>query len=172
LLYVSGNVYISGNITAGIPVVPNGATNAVYYTPSFMLVATGNIYVDNDVTGLYGSFAAQPATITTGGDFYTCASGQGAPFNLTAANYGSCTAQLVVTGGIAAKKLHLLRTGGTMSGDQDGGQTIGSNGSGYQSAAEVVIYNPVLWLRRMTGNTSTGSTNTGYDAMTTLPPVL
>lgn len=173
LLYVQGNVYLSGNITAAVPSIPTGSTNAVLETPGFLLVATGDIYVSGSVGQLYGSFAAQPTNATTGGNLYTCASSNGTPLNLSATNYNACNTQLVITGGIAAKKVHLLRTYGSMSQDTNGSQSIGTSGSnGYQGAGEVVIYNPVLWLRRLSG-TSGGSSGGGtYDAMTTLPPVL
>jgi hypothetical protein len=173
LLYVQGNVYLSGNITANVPSIPPGSTNAVLETPGFLLVATGNIYVASGVSQLYGSFAAQPTNATTGGNFYTCASSNGTPLNLSATNYNACNTQLVITGGIAAKKVHLLRTYGSMSQDTNGGQPIGAAGSnGYQNAGEVIIYNPVLWLRRLTGTSGGSSGGTTYDAMTTLPPVL
>lgn len=173
LLYVQGNVYLSGNITAAVPTVPPGSTNAVLETPGFLLVATGDIYVSSGVNQLYGSFAAQPTNATSGGNFYTCASANGTPLNLSAANYGACSQQLVITGGVAAKKVHLLRTYGSMSQDTNGGQPIAATGSnGYTNAGEVIIYNPVLWLRRLTGTSGGSSGGTTYDAMTTLPPVL
>ena len=170
-LYVDGDVYINGNITAENPSVPGGATNAVYYTPNFLLVARGNIYVASGVTQLYGSFAAQPNG-TAGGNFYTCASGMGTPLALSAANFNTCGSQLTITGGVAAKKLHLLRTAGTMSQDAGGQLPYANNGGGYANAAEVFVYNPVLWLRQLTGTTGGSSAGGTYDAMTTLPPVL
>lgn len=173
LLYVQGNVYLAGNITAGVPSIPSGSTNAVLETPGLLLVATGNIYVASGVNQLYGSFAAQPTNATTGGNFYSCASANGTPLNLSATNYSACNNQLVITGGVAAKKVHLLRTYGSLSQDTNGGQPIGAAGSnGYQNAGEVIIYNPVLWLRRLAGTSGGSSGGTTYDAMTTLPPVL
>lgn len=66
IIYVDGNVRITDNITyAGF----SDPTEA----PAFMLVASGNIYIENDVTRLDGIYVAQQRPDASGGTIFTCA---------------------------------------------------------------------------------------------------
>lgn len=92
-IYVTGNVYLSGNITystAGWNITTGG--NSV---PSLSIAAAGNIYVEAPVTQLDGLFAALPTTASNG-VIYSC-------YN------GPCNQQLVINGAVIAKRLALGR---------------------------------------------------------------
>jgi hypothetical protein len=174
-LYVDGDLQINGNITA------ESGAGSIAEIPSFTVIVRGNIYIAPNVTELYGTYVAQPNG-SDGGRIYTCGTNRVAhnPMTGTAASvnndYNTCRTRLVVTGSFVAKKVHLLRTYGTRLSDR-GSDVAGSGnvppataGSGYERAAEVFQYNPLMWLRQ----SSTADEDRGfiYDAATSLPPVL
>jgi hypothetical protein len=112
-LFVDGNVYISSDITYDDGW---GAGTA----PSFIVHATGNIYIDPGVKQLSGVYIAQQKTKsdgtpdTTTGKIYTCADSTGfAP--MSAANlYNGCKNQLVVYGSFVADQINLMRSLGSL----------------------------------------------------------
>lgn len=170
-LYVKGDVFISKDI------VPSTTTNdAIEKIPSITVVAR-NIYIGPNVGQLYGTYVAQQDS-SGGGNIYTCASGIGSPLTVQSGgnpNYNTCKQkQLVFTGSVVAKKIHLLRTWGSLY--QDGGGTGPSKwgvggGPGYNAAGEVFRFNPLVWQRESTGGPETGTVKL-YDSITTLPPAL
>lgn len=151
-VYVKGNVYITGNITY------SGSYANTADIPSYAIVVEGNIYIAPGVSNLEGLYVAEPASDGTGGVIYTCATGFSAP-SLDSSLYGTCNDQsLSVTGSFVANQVQLLRTTGTV------GQS--------SSAAETFDFNPEIWLTTPPITSSTGANNDGYDAITSLPPVL
>ncbi len=70
IIYVNGNVRITNNIAYESFSDPTEA-------PSFMLVASGSIYIANNVKGLDGIYVAQQRSDGTGGVIYTCAKTSG-----------------------------------------------------------------------------------------------
>lgn len=157
--YITGaDVYISGNI---VYASTGGWTN-VADIPYFKLVVVGgNIYINNDVTQLDGLYVAEPDG-AGGGNIYTCASALGTPVApATAGYFNTCKHQLVVNGAFVAKQVQFLRTTGSL-GQAKAGDTVASN-----HGAEVFNYTPELWLPR-----GAASNDSGYAAITALPPVL
>jgi hypothetical protein len=154
VLYVNGNVYISGSIGySGSWTLAN--------IPSFRVIVRGNIYIGNGVSQLDGLYVAQPSNSSTG-VIYTCATGMGAPV-VPGGNLGSlCSGKLTVNGSFAARQIQFLRTRGTLRG------SIATEGSGSANIAEVFNYGPAFWIPQPTGLAG----GEGYDAITSLPPVL
>lgn len=181
-VYVTGDVYIENNITFG------GSTNwsltGVNKVPSFILKASGNIYVAPGVTQLDGVYLA-------GGTFYSCGLPSYAPVakdNL----FSSCKNQLTVVGMVIAKKINFMRTYGSL---RDGGvgaaatnscsnagtrvpnghlnnPSAGLGGNALTCAAEVFRFSPEAYLGE---DVRTQPQNNGaikYDAITGLPPIL
>lgn len=153
VLYIDGDVYISGNIT-----YPGGWTYD--NIPSFKLVVRGDIFIGAGVTQLDGIYIAQPDA-TGGGTIYTCSTGSTA-IPLSGSIYSTCDTKLTVNGSFVAKNVELLRTKGTLS---KGGA---GEASGSANIAEVFNYSPALWIPQ-SGPTKLQD---GYDAITSLPPVL
>lgn len=143
-LYVNGDVYIGGNITAQPGLVENLA-----HVPNFTIIAKGNVYIGANVTNLYGGFLA-------GNQIVTCANSNYTPKMLASVGtYNECRMPLTVTGSLVAKKIQFLRTNGSLLANQP---------------AEVVKYNPLASF--MQSASSDTEHNAAYDAITTLPPVL
>ncbi|HVI60728.1 MAG TPA: hypothetical protein VM535_01085, partial [Candidatus Saccharimonadales bacterium] len=114
-VFVNGDVYINGNITY--------ANNwAAANAPSFVLRATGNIYIAPGVTQLDGLYISRNT-------IYTCGvNNGGGNFAVPAAGsiYSTCKNQLVIFGNFIAKKVNLLRTFGSL---RDEKPTAGTPGS-------------------------------------------
>ncbi|HET7060441.1 MAG TPA: hypothetical protein VFH99_03975 [Candidatus Saccharimonadales bacterium] len=107
-IFVKGDVYISNNITYG-----NGWGAGT--APSFVVHATGNIYVAPGVKQLAGVYIAQEKSDGTKGKIYTCADTVNHFSPMSAANlYNGCKNQLVVTGNFVAKQINLMRTLGSL----------------------------------------------------------
>lgn len=103
-IFITGNAYISGNVlyngSGGIWTLTGANT-----VPSFVLHATGNIYIDPSVTELDGLYIAQ-------GEIFTCATGAG-PLASTV-QFGTCNKQLTVNGSFVASQINLMRTFGSL----------------------------------------------------------
>jgi hypothetical protein len=149
VIYVNGDVYIKGNIRFS---GSYGTTSAI---PSFSIVARGNIYIAPNVQQLDGFYIAQPASSTdTKGNIYTCANNN-VPAALDDNIRTMCGTQLVVNGSFIGRQVWLLRTYGSLTG----------------AAAESFNYSPELWLSAPFGN-NLSQTQSDYDSITSLPPVL
>ncbi len=182
-LYVTGDVYIGGDITyqgsgggwavaSGPPLTSN--------VPSFTLVATGNIYIDPSVHELDGTYSSHPTGATTG-KIYTCASGFSA---MPLANvYNNCANQLTVYGSFIADQVVMGRTYGSLR-DETPSSPVTPNvkspcsgNGGIRSsprvtcAAEVFDMSPELYLAAPSGGNTT-TTVQPFQAITSLPPVL
>ncbi len=157
-LYVTGDVYINGNITFGGQPWASTANIPGFY----LVVQNGNIYIDKGVTKLDGVYVAQPdaAAVTDAtkkGKIYTCANGGlfSAPSNGEIASLAICGAnRLVVNGAFIARQVKLTRSIGDLGG----------------ISAEEFDFTPDTWLGAPTVITPPSST--GYDSITTLPPLL
>jgi hypothetical protein len=168
-LFVNGNVRISGNIT-----YVRGAWSAGN-VPSFVVQATGNIYIDPSVTSLDGLYIARTdATAKRNkGNIYTCAGPGYSTMDLTQLNDG-CNNQLVVHGSFVADTINLWRTYGTLKDGSNNCSNAGTSGSfavaSHSScAAEIFEFSPELYLAPDPRNNS-GSDS--WDSVTSLPPVL
>ncbi|MFI5270685.1 MAG: hypothetical protein ACHQT9_01395 [Candidatus Saccharimonadales bacterium] len=134
-LVVTGDVYINGDITydgsrTGAGSWTYDSTNKLFTVPSFVLKATGNIYIAPNVGELDGVYEAAPSSSNAngGGTIYTCGKSNGGSFipvpevNL----YNSCNKQLSILGSFSAYSVHLMRTYGTL---RDEKPTPGSPGT-------------------------------------------
>ncbi len=108
-LFVDGNVYISSDITYDQSTGWTAGT-----APSFVLHATGNIYIDPSVKTLSGLYIAQKTNSSaTNGKIYTCADSSGfAP--MSASGIYGCKNQLVVYGSFVANQVNLMRSFGSL----------------------------------------------------------
>jgi hypothetical protein len=165
-LYVDGNVRITGNVSFSFGSTDLSNRNRI---PSLWIIATGNIYVDQDVTEINAILVAQgTSTDPDSGAFHSCDTDV-APFTsfvagVTPYNYGACSANtLTVNGSVIARRLVLTRSYGTI------GSTVP------QTYAEIFNYSPLTWLSP-TGiggsPTSSSDLNNEYQSITSLPPVL
>ena len=158
VIYVSGDVYIGRNIQYSTP-----GWSTTGQIPYFKLVVVGgNIYIGSGVTQLDGIYVAEPQG-GSGGVIYTCASSLNNPAIPTAipAYYAQCHQPLTINGAFVAKQVQFLRTGGSV-GQANPGDTAATS-----HAAEIFNFTPEVWLPR--GGVPT---DTGYKAITGLPPIL
>jgi hypothetical protein len=131
--------------------------------PLFQLVVRGNIYISESVTQLDGIYIAQP-TSATNGNIYTCASASGVPVATNdTAIYTRCSNTLTVNGAFIAREVQFLRTRGTLS--QSSPAELSTSGN----IAEVFNFSPATWIQQPPVPTDMLE---GYDAITSLPPVL
>ncbi len=168
-VFVPGDVYIGGNITFNASLPWNLTDKKV---PSFVLVATGNIYISPGVTRLDGIYVAN------GGKIYTCGNSTFTPVD-AASLYATCNKQLVISGAFIANQVNFMRTLGTLR-EATAGETPSSatractNNGGVNyavCAGEVFDFSPELYL----GNPAIQLPSQGavqYDAISALPPVL
>lgn len=176
--YVTGNVVISNNV-----VYAGGGSWSLSSVPSLIVHATGNIYIDSNVTELDGTYiAGNGAASAASGHIYTCTNGT-TPLSATTNPdlFNGCKNQLVVYGSFVAPEVDLMRTFGTLHDEQptsasaptlsscsnQGTWTTGSK----TCAAEVFYQTPELYLPPPPSGTSTPQPQQ-YDAITSLPPVL
>jgi len=195
-IFVYGNVYITGDhgvngivydgTNAGWTIKQSG-NNMTNNIPSFTLVATGNIYVDPNVTELDGIYSAQPDSSGNHGTIYDCGENNSGVFTPVQNNSGTdnlyedCYKQLLVVGSFQANKVDLMRTYGSLRdeasvsspascSDYDPGYSPGPPVTN-TCAAEVFELSPELYI----SNPSIEPPNHGalmYQADTGLPPIL
>lgn len=166
-VFVNGDVYINGNISA-----PAGNYGNASSIPFLGLFVRGNIYISSAVTQIDGFIVAQPSINTatntfnpTSGVIYTCATGLRAPLLETSApnseiwaNADCRTRQLTFNGYVVARRLKLLRALGHLD-------TAPYNAT----PAEVFNATPELFLvDELPINSITGR----YESAASLPPIL
>lgn len=152
-LYIDGDAYIDGSGIKAIRFV--GGPWPINQIPSFYLIVKGNIYIDAEVDQLDGVYVAQPLSDGSKGLIYTCSSGFLAPTKPQL--NGVCKNKvLTVNGAFIARELKLYRSFGSLS-------TSGP--------AELFNFTPATWLVAPAplGGSGFGG---GYDAITSLPPIL
>lgn len=149
-LNVVGDVYIRGNIT-----FKNTTWNTASDIPAFVLRATGNIYIDENVTQLDGLYIAVPDGNLKGA-IYTCAQNNvfGPPTDF---NAGRCDKKLKVFGALYGNKINLLRTFTNAAGDP----------------AEEFYMSPEILINGTSLDSTSILDSAGkYDLIQNLPPVL
>jgi len=151
-VYVTGNVYISGDIKAQTSYANLSSI------PFFALIVKGNIYVAPGVTQLDGMYVAQPNDSGSGGAIFTCGTSSFAAVP-TASLYSTCSNALTFNGIVQAKSLKLLRTFGTMS------------GTATNNVAETFNSLSELYLTTSPFK-DTASQSSPLDSATNLPPLL
>ncbi len=159
-IYIDGDVRIAGNIQYNV-----GAGWTIDTIPSLYLIVKGDIYVNPIVTQLDGTFIAQPNG-AGGGVFYTCAKSNAfaPPDWATAAAVTACANKLTINGNVMAQRIKLFRLNGT--------RRLSSINESANSAniAEVFNSGPEVWLS--TPAPFQTSSSSGYDSITSLPPIL
>ncbi len=161
-IYVNGNVYIPSNI-----VYASTTWSSEKQIPVLSVVASGNIYVDPNVTILNGMYVAQ------GGAFVTCANASGQFNQTTSANKylpgppdGDCHRNtLTVVGAVLANKIKLLRTKNSLR------KSVADEVATNNLASEYFVFSPELYMANVcdAGVCSQSQTD---DAIISLPPVL
>jgi|GEM_PF-1678759 len=178
-IYVSGDAYI----TQDIKFKQSTSWASPDDVPSFYLVATGNIYIDPNVSQLDGVYVAQTGAAGSG-TINTCAPGFGAYSAATL--YDNCTNQLTVNGAFVAQKVNLYRTFGSLRNSLGGESPLNLSGGDctlstrlgqrtdktYDCAAEVFNFSPETFLGKPALGSAPGSAITKYDFITSLSPVL
>ena len=166
-IYVDGDVVIDNNITyAG-----SGGWASISEIPSLYLIVKGKIYITGGVTQLDGTYIAQPKDgITDSGTIYTCSNGS-ATYGVTDL-YTNCGSQLVINGSFIAQKVKLLRTFGSLRYASLGeypNTGVRSCGPSLKAvcAAELFNFSPETYL-----TPGLPSTETPYESITSLPPIL
>jgi hypothetical protein len=153
-VYIAGDVYITSSISYS-------GTWDVGSMPLFRLIVQGNIYIDNGVDRLDGLYVAQ-RNGASGGVIYTCTTSAAPLPPSTPSFYADCDDQkLTINGAFIAHQVQFGRTRGTVS----TGLNAETGAAG--NAAEVFNYSPTMWIPQ-----PVGEGGDGYDAITTLPPVL
>ncbi len=159
VLYVQGNVYITDDIK--YPGVYS-RTNM----PLLEIIVKGNLYIGANVSQLDGAYIVQQNTTGTG-VAYTCATAS-APLVPDATLHAKCKGkQLTINGLLNARQVMLLRTYGTLANSTSTEVPASTN------AAEVVNYNPSMWMVQPPTSSNTNNSKAGkYDSVTSLPPIL
>ncbi|MEI8338842.1 MAG: hypothetical protein WCF91_02850 [bacterium] len=155
---VDGNVYIKNNIKYA----SDSSWSDSVSIPSLVIRATGNIYIDQNVTRLDGTYVANNA-------IFTCVNSSKTPI----LSLFGCNKQLLVYGSFIANKINLLRTLGDIN---DSNPASCNNNSGtvkeYNNcAAEVFVKSPEIYIN----GTNTGNENTTknpYNLIKNMPPIL
>ena len=161
IIYATGNVYISRDITYS-----TSGWSTPSDVPYFKLVVVGgSIYIASGVKNLDGVYVAEPSG-GIGGSIYTCAKGNGTPWNpvtdYASGYYSTCNQKLTINGVFVGKQVNFLRTAGSVGLAAKSADSLATNND-----AEVFNYTPEVWLPR-----GAGSPNGGYTAITGLPPIL
>lgn len=148
-LFITGNVYISGNVTYAL----HNPTNV----PKFALVVQGNIYTAPGVSRLDGWYIAQPGSsgtlATNDGIIWTCHNITNSQVIDSGFLNASCNNSLVVNGALVAKQVNFTRIAGNI-------------GSG--TVAETINYTPDMIIGGPFFNASSSYT---LDSLVSLPPV-
>ena len=168
-VFVDGDVVIEG--ASRIEQQQSG-WNSDYDIPSVIIVADGNIYIDDSVSVL-------DATLVSTGTVFTCVNTSGSlPSATNSINDvspgiyregGSCnTTPLTLNGAIIADSVRLWRTGGTTTRNNGG---LSSGSQSYQEGltqAETFRLPPELYVVPRFGETPDNQNK--FDALLSLPP--
>ena len=167
---------ITFTATSGTPIPVDVVTATVI--PTFRLIVCGDVFIASNVTRVDATIIAQTkddcgGNASQGGNLWTCAATSGfVGLPVSPANYNTCAAnQLIVNGSLAANRIYLTRTYGTLARHGNGTNDFLRAGSGAANAGEIVQYNHLNWVQ-LDEPATAGSGGVRYDAITTLPPVL
>ncbi len=160
VLYVQGDVVI---LHSSVTLKKTGFTN-VSSIPSFYLVVSGNITIDDGANKLDGVYVAEPnAANPLAGVITTCSNNDTAYkssnlFTFCGGPPPVGAEQITIDGAVVARQVRLNRAYGDV--------TL-ANG-----AAETFTYNPNVWLVNPFTSGGVPSTNPSYVGISTLPPIL
>ena len=155
---VDGNIYIKNNIKYA----SDSSWSDSGSIPSLVIRATGNIYIDQNVTRLDGTYVANNA-------IFTCVNSSKTPI----LSLSGCNKQLLVYGSFIANKINLLRTLGDIN---DSNPASCNNNSGtvkeYNNcAAEVFVKSPEIYING-TDTRNENTTQNPYNLIKNMPPIL
>ena len=193
-MYIDGDIIICGCREKGdLPGYYANHTGNIEYAggwskagdiPSVTIIAKGNIYINESVTRLDGTYVAVPdptAPAGSTGQIYTCVHYIPAPAGTNefgtmdiykkgdlgnAAYQTNCNKQLVVNGSLVAEHINFLRTYGDIASSVAGEHPY--LGGIFPNAAEVIINGPETYI----GAPIVDSYSQTYDYFTSLPPIL
>ena len=129
---VNGDVTIDGDIKY------SDNYSSVDDIPSLVIIATGNILVNDNVKQLDGLFVAR-------GTFNTCGNAPGGNLSVN-----TCNNQLIINGSVTAGSLTLLRTYGA----------DGNNDTVRKTPAEIFNFNPEMYLKSALNGSSASTLRT------------
>lgn len=164
-VYVDGDVYISGDITA----VDSGWGSPAQI-PVTYIVAKGNIYIASSVSRIDAVLVAIPRDVdsnatadTQTGAIFTCRNA--ASYVATAhPGYAACNRQLLINGALIANEVHFGRTIGTLS------QSTFNEAPTSANIAEVIYMSPEYFVATPPQEPIYGS-RYKTDSAEVLPPV-
>lgn len=153
-LYINGDLAINGNITY------TNSYNNLSDIPSFTVIVNGNIYIDNDVSQIEGTYIARGSS----GKIYTCADATGSTPQTNPYLFGNLgpncdNQQLKVYGALYANEIRWFRTINSLK------DATTTEGYATNSAAETVVDGPFRYYPHPTNSTT-------FDAYTSLSPIL
>lgn len=183
--YVNGDLFINNDV-----IYSNYSTLATI--PNFTVVVLGDIYIDNNVSRLDGTYIAQPLSNGSKGRIYTCSNNTGrsgtAPTVDATAVYNTCsggytpgigsgpTQRLTVNGSFIARKVVLNRAVNTLNDsrfkENSRLRSAPDNDPLGSAAAEVFNFSLEVYLSPPVFNPRGCLTCGDYDAVAILPPIL
>jgi hypothetical protein len=169
VVYVDGDISITGPITYGADGSGNWQIDQI---PSLTIIATGNIYIQPNVSQLEGVYIAG---FTKTGKIYTCSNGFASwsggssvdRQHIVGTSAPACNSQLRVYGGFIAPEVELLRTIYSLKDSV----VLPSETPANTKAAEVFVFDPEEWLTN-SGLPSNLGGQADYDFVTSLSPLL
>lgn len=175
-IFVNGDVQINDNFL--FSTAARASNNDIPYV---VIIARGNIYIDNDVSRIDAVLIAQPNG-ANGGTIHTCTrqdtylTGVINQPTGTPNHYSECSGrQLTINGALVAQRIKFQRVFGTLASSAAREAPALNTGQG-TNAAEIINYNPELYLAPSPLKRPTelfdGADRGGYDAISGLPPVL
>jgi hypothetical protein len=150
VLYVTGSAEIGSNIAIYNDLSDLTSPSDI---PLLYVIASGNIYIDSNVTSIDGVYDAN-------GTIYTCAS-DGSTFASDTALVGACKNPLTVTGSLVANQIKFGRVIGSI--------TTSASLPWPVTPAETFNYGPEVWLSKVGGSMPL---NPQYQDLTELSPVV
>jgi hypothetical protein len=182
----SRKIFVDGDVIIGNdqPTIVNETTwSSIYDIPSTTIVATGNIYIDDNLTSL-------DAVLVSEGTVFTCAPTRTVALPLNNQEIsgvadpsfyevgGACnTTSLTMNGAIIASSVRLWRTGGTLSRALNAlGTEVNSSGNqnfvNGLTRSETFRLSPEVFLSPRIGDTPTNGVpgQKQFDSLISLPP--
>ena len=137
--------------------------------PSVTIVVKGNIYISSQTTRIDGTLIAQDDGTGSKGNIYTCSESTGIGlFRPVPADriYSDCRNQLVINGAFMAQNIKLMRAANSLRDAQENENWTNSR------AGEVFRASEALYLATPAPEFRTSNPKEGFDAVTSLPPIL
>lgn len=177
VIYVNGDAYLGNGTDSRFGYANSSGWLGEVGIPSIYIIASGNIYIDKEITQLDGVYVAQPRIDTlpnTTGEISTCSSINGSSV-VDYSNLGSvasiaqevvanCNKKLTINGAFTAKRVHLLRHVASLN------VATPKEARGSANISEEFIYSPDLFMTQGGGVPSLRR-NFKVDSLVTLPPV-